>query len=168
MIEITRKNKELFRVKRDESFLESINILDKIIKKFPESNGDKHFMTIFQYINQLVDKLNDAKYYANRTIGGNNTKIEDTLEISERAYTDLIETIYLHSRSIKRMYEHEMRIQEFVKNNEITNINIIEYVDKFKMNEHHLIYENLKNMKERIDDFNLFICKLIPPDQKEV
>lgn len=160
MSKLVNKNIDLFKAKRDEKFLTAVGILEKLLKRFPESNGDKHYVTMFQYIERLVYTLNDAEYYAKLSINRRCSNISEQINVGEQAYTDLIETIFKHSQSIKRMYEHEMKLQKLVEQNNIKEKNVCDYVDKNKKSEHELIYKNLKNMKDRIDNYNIYICEL--------
>jgi len=148
----------LFRKKRDEFFVKSIGLLNRILKKFPVKNGDKHFKIILQYIEDLVNSLENADYYARLSINGNSFEDDDLL-INEEAYTDLVNTVYTQSQSIKRMYEHEMKLENFFNSHRNLDDNIVEYVKNITISEHELIYENLRNMKERIDNYNLYFYK---------
>jgi hypothetical protein len=152
------RNRELFIQERDADFEHALKLLDRIVRLFTEEFNENE-SRLFEDIDMLVSTLENARYYARLSIGGDNISPPESISIEERAFVDLIETMYSYSRSIRRMYRHEITLNEFAKNNEDLDDRILLYLLEIKKTDSNLILNNLKNMQKRIKTYREFISR---------
>jgi len=152
------KNRRLFICERDDHFEHARKLLERIVRIFPKELNENE-SRLYQEIEMLVDTLEDARFFARLSLGGNNVHPPDNISIEERAYVDLIETMYSYSRSIRRMFRHEVTLSEYVHDNEKLDDRLLMYLMEIKQADSSLILNNLKNMQDRIKTYNEFISK---------
>ncbi|MGQ9705610.1 MAG: hypothetical protein ACUVWP_01225 [bacterium] len=143
-------NRNLYIRYRNQTFKKALEIIEKLIKKI-QSNLNNDIRELYSDLDRLVSVLEDARYFARLSIGGNNMNPPETISLDERAFVDLIETMYSYSRSTRRIARHELTLLEFSETSKKLARNIKEYIQKTREQEHNLIFKDLLNMKDRID-----------------
>jgi len=152
------RNRELFIRERDADFEHALKLLDRIVRLFTKEFNENE-SRLFDDIDMLVSTLENARYYARLSIGGDNISPPANISIEERAFVDLVETMYSYSRSIRRMYRHELTLNEYAINNEDLDDRILLYLLEIKKTDSNLILNNLKNMQKRIKTYYEFISR---------
>ncbi|RLC41055.1 MAG: hypothetical protein DRH51_04070 [Candidatus Coatesbacteria bacterium] len=155
------KNRDLYVKYRNKAFSKAIGIKDDIIRRI-KSNSGNDIQELYQLLDKLVSVLEDARYCARLSIGGNNIDPPETITVSERAFVDLIETMYSYARSTRRMARHELTLLEFSKSSKKLANNIYNYVKEANESEHNLILKNLQNITDRIELYRKYFpdeCK---------
>jgi len=143
-------NRDLYVRNRDRIFKTAMESIDGLIRKI-EKNLNNDIRELYSGLDRLVTILEDARYFARLSIGGNNLNPPETISLSERAFVDLIETMYSYSRSTRRIARHELTLLEFSESSKKLANNIKDYIQKTRKQEHNLIFKDLLNMKDRID-----------------
>ena len=152
------RNRELFISERDAHFEHACKLLDRIVAIFPNEISENEGK-LYKEIEMLVLTLENARFYARLSLGGNNVSPPSDISVEERAYVDLVETMYSYSRSIRRMFRHEVTLSEFAHSNEDLDDRLLLYVKEIQKTDSSLILNNLKNMQNRIKTYYEFISK---------
>jgi len=143
-------NRNLYVRYRNRIFKNALEIMERLIKKI-EKNFNNDIRELYSELDRLVSVLEDSRYFARLSIGGNNISPPDSISLDERAFVDLIETMYSYARSTRRIARHELTLLEFSESSKKLASNIKEYVSKTREQEHNLIFKDLLNMKDRIE-----------------
>lgn len=156
------RNKSVFRNLRDKSFSEAELLLDDIVSNLERYiNADPLMDKISRCLEIVVDLLEDARYYARLSVGGDNVNPPRCVSDEERVYVDLIEMTYSYARSIRRIIRHESAIlNQIAMRNNITP-HIVDYLLEIRKEDDDLIAKNLQNLHKRLKLYRSF-QRLIP------
>ena len=152
------RNRELFILERDAHFEHACKLLDRIVAIFPKEVSENEGK-LYKEIEMLVLTLENARFYARLSLGGSNVSLPPDISVEERAYVDLVETMYSYSRSIRRMFRHEVTLSEFAHSNEELDDRLLLYIKEIRKTDSSLILNNLRNMQNRIKTYHKFILR---------
>lgn len=145
------KNQELFRRLRNKAFIAAEELIDRTVANFERlKSADPLMEKLTAQMEEIVNTLEDARYFARLSVGGDNTNPPSQINDEERIFVDLVEMCYSYARSIRRITRHESVILNHIALRDNINPLIIDYLLEIRKADEDLIAKNMTNLQQRL------------------
>ena len=145
------KNQNLFRRLRNKAFTAAEELIDNMVENFERlKNADPLLEKLTAQMEGIVNTLEDARYFARLSVGGDNTNPPPQINDEERIFVDLVEMCYSYARSIRRITRHETVILNHIALRDNINPLIVDYLLEIRKADEDLIAKNMTNLQQRL------------------
>jgi hypothetical protein len=145
------KNQELFKRLRNKAFTTAEELIDNMVENFERlKSADPLMEKLTSQLEEIVCTLEDARYFARLSVGGDNTNPPPQINDEERIFVDLVEMCYSYARSIRRITRHESVILNHIALRDNINPLIVDYLLEIRKADEDLIAKNMTNLQQRL------------------
>lgn len=136
---------------------EAYEILEHLLNVFEETHSQENGPEeLLETVKRLVKKLEEARYFGFRSIGGDALHPPDFIEPKEFALIDHISLMYYFGTTIQKFLGHECDVRRYERHHTTVDKKLQKYIKEVEETDKQIIYQNLKNMKMRMELFDDF------------
>jgi len=149
--EISLKDRRFFLEK-------SIKTLNLIVNSYSEWITKEDFLIkLEKYYSRFLNDLYKARHFTYISVGGDLEHIADHIELSEKLFVNLIETIYSMARYLERFISHQNVLRKFRSSIAIHNYKHQRYLEQIIETDNNSILRELNTILMRMNMFQKFI-----------